>query len=579
MAIIGSMSDRYRRFIPFFLAVLALATVFPGLFLSFEDSEIWGITSSRRIIENPFAITSAHFKPLFSLIYGGVVSLASNDWTALMASRWLTMAFAAAGLYSLYSLGLMLSQDSKNVNERSTAFFTVLYFAVVGTLPLMVVHFPKSRSDSVAAGLTLVASLLILAAKNQTNLRRGLYLTSAISALLITPKSIDFVVVLALMFNLSEVESLTPKHRMVKWAWLLSPLILVSAVAILTSREILLRTLIYWVGSYSDIDLTTLAPWLSALRAIATGPIVALLIGVGLLIGLTRFSKFDLRERTFFLAGTVCLAFIIVHSQKYFFFLASRVPFLALGALPGVLCMEAWARSRLTSDRLMPSKILGLVFFVSLAVTAMTLQNYSGFYLRFQKAVYVSLASYMQKAEITHYWDAIGLFPKRNSIFHYPSPGDETNKRIVEYVEFSRPNVVLRSSKMELLEPDVIAWLASKYIALGDQIFIRYFVLKTGPTCRLDEADFKNQLTGQKFSFPLAMFTRIKYGNRWVRIPIRWSGGNDRDNLQSSEFNGAFIELNNCDQPETQYAITESKPWDALPAPIFSQFFGYDGTL
>lgn len=498
------------------------------------------------------------------------MSLASNDWTALIASRWITMAFAAAGIYSLYSLGLLLSRAS----------IVIPFFAILGTMPLFVVHFPKSRSDTVAASFALIASFLILMLKNKAVARRGLYLFASIAVLLITPKSIDLVAVLGLIFLLGENENSDFKiNRFVKIAWLVSPLILVSIFAILTSREVILKTMIYWIDTYRELDLVSVVTWTPTIRAIVTGPVVTLFVGGGLLLGLANVTQLNPRERTFLLVGGVVLFFIFIHSQKYFFFLASRVPFLALGALPGLLRLGRWIDSLSKPDRPTASKLLVASFFISLLLSVGTLRNYSGFYLRYQKAVYLLLGDYLQRADVTHYWDAIGLFPKRNTLFHYPSPGDETNKRIIDYVELSRPSLVLRSSKMELLEPEMISWLASKYIALGDQIFIRYLTLDSTPTCRLEEADLRKALEGQSLKLPLAMFTRTGYGNRWIRVPIRWSGGNQRDSLESMNFAGASIDLANCDRTGAQYAMTESKPWDALPAPLFSQFFGYDGTL
>lgn len=574
------MSDRSRRYFPFFLAALALATVFPGLFLSFEDSEIWGITSSRRILENPLTLTSAHFKPLFSLIYGSVVQIAANDWGALIASRWVTMAFAAAGLYSLYTLGLTLNSGSDNTANRSKTLATLAFFAIIGTLPVFAVHFSKVRSDSVASSLILIVSLVLFLLKDQRLARRCIYLSGSIAALLVTPKSIDLVIILGLFFRLTEKEnSLENESPLLRFIWLFSPVILFSGLAILTSRELMLRTLIYWIDSYRSVDFTSASAWFAVTRTLVTGPIVILVAVMGAVVGVLSSGKLNARERTCLLVGGVALAFILVHSQKYFFFLASRVPFLALGALPGLLRLVDGIDGFFKPKRSVALKVLVAAFCMSLFLTVSTLQNYSGFYLRYQKAVYQTLSNYLQRSDVTHYWDAIGLFPKRNSIYHYPSPGDETNQRILEYVEFSRPRVVLRSSKMELLEPDMISWLSTKYIPLGDQIFIRFLTLGATPNCRLSKSLLLEKIDGQNLKPPLALFTKIGRESRWLRVPVRWTDGKTQDAIESIDFEGVDISIANCDQAGVQYAFTESKPWDELPAPVFSQFFGYDGTL
>lgn len=224
-----------RRSTPLFLAVLCLATVIPGLFLSFEDSEIWGITSSRRLIDHPWMGTSAHYKPLFSLLFGGIATLANSDWSALITSRWLTISFAAGGFFSMYAMGLQLLEPSPETHRRR--FVTILSYAIFCTMPLVLVHSTKARSDIVSANIILIAGFALIQMSRRSSLQRGLvYTISGLAALLVTPKSIDLVLALGIIFWLTEKNQTAAKWKFIRALWLAGPLVTILAISLVISR-------------------------------------------------------------------------------------------------------------------------------------------------------------------------------------------------------------------------------------------------------------------------------------------------------------------------------------------------------
>lgn len=577
------MLQSVRRYLPVILALLCVATVLPGLFLSFEDSEIWGITSSRRIIDHPFISSSAHYKPLFSVLFGFIAAVANSNWSALMASRWLAISFAAAGLFSLYSLGLMFTRSNRS------RFLTVSIYAVVCTMPLLLLHFTKARSDAVSASIVLIAGFLLAEFESRsTTLRGWLYMSSAGVAILVTPKSIDLAAALGIIFYVTEfrhgLESETgrkpqPKNpAFIRVAWSISPFVAVLLIGLIISREFLVKSFIYWLDTYKGVNLFQASVWGSFQQSIVTAWIPSILIFVGLIAGLFNFRRLIMREKALVIIGWLVAAFITLHSQKYLFFLASRVPFLALGALPGLHLIYEYIATRF---KLRVNIVLAgfmIILLASLTVTGIRLAAYPAFRISEQKAVYLLLEEYLDRTKVTHYWDAIGLFPTRNTVFHYPSPGDRENSEMLRYVETSRPSLIFRTSKMELLEPFFMMWLLPRYAQVNPQIYVRFQMLKPETDCVYTGSQLLKLAEAEMLRQPFALIKRVAADRAWIRVPFETSNGLGRLVIAAEEA-GEEIRLNQCSKAQTQYAITEAGPWDAMPAPAFSRSFGYDGRL
>ncbi len=580
---ITNMLQSVRRYLPIILALLCVATVLPGLFLSFEDSEIWGITSSRRIIDNPLTGSSAHFKPLFSVLFGSIAAVANSNWSALMASRWLAISFAAGGLFSMYSLGLVFTRSNRS------RFVTVSIYAIVCTMPLLLLHFTKARSDAVSASIVLIAGFLLAEFESRSTTLRGFfYLISAGVAILITPKSIDLAAALGVIFYVTEfrhgLESETgfksqPKNStFLRIAWAISPFVAVLLIGLLVSREFLVKSFIYWLDTYKGVNLFQAAIWGSFQQSIVTAWIPSILIFIGLVIGLFGFRRLVMREKALVVIGWLVAGFITLHSQKYLFFLASRVPFLALGALPGLHLIYEYLATRFKLRANVMLAGFTIILLASLTVTGIRLSSYPAFRISEQKAVYLLLEQYLDRTKVTRYWDAIGLFPIRNTVFHYPSPSDRENSEMLRYVETSRPSLILRTSKMELLEPFFMMWLLPRYAAVNPQIYARFQVLEPGGACVYSVTQLLKKAEAEMFQQPLALIKRVAADRAWIRVPFETRSGLGLSVL-TAEAAAEEIRLNQCSKAQVQYAITEAGPWDGLPAPAFSRSFGYDGRL
>lgn len=65
----------------------------------------------------------------------------------------------------------------------------------------------------------------------------------------------------------------------------------------------------------------------------------------------------------------------------------------------------------------------------------------------------------------------------------------------------------------------------------------------------------------------------------WSRIRIHTSSQKQYDSIGEQALSTNELHIEDCGNSEMIFAVTEAGPWEAMPAPYFSQFFGYDGRL
>lgn len=558
---------------PLALTVICLFTVLPGFFLAFEDSEIWGITSSRRFVDDVGSLSSAHFKPLFSAIFGLVVHLAPTDWSALTFSRWLTLALAAGGLFCLYSIAL---ESLKTGRSKS---LTVLLLALFTTMPLFLIHFPKVRSDSVAASFALFGILLLL---RRPQLASIIYLLTSLIVLLITPKSLDLVAALSVFYwNVSR------RPAIQKFAMISGPSASILLIGLLWGRESMARVLMYWLDSYKENSFLGKQHWDHVWISFLSAPASHLILALGLCLGLWKFGSRPPAERTMILAGWTVVLFVLVHSQKFHFFLASRLPFIALAAVPGIFWLFDFLKATQPKWSFFEKRLL-LIFAalvsITLASTTLRHERLSMYEMSQQKIAHEELRKFLVDTGPVTYWDGIGLFPKMNTIFHYPSPGDRENRDLLRYAEMSKPGIVIRTSKMELLEPELFGWLTKHYASIQNFISTRIAIIDPvyfRSNCEVSVTDLDrlreaNQLTGE-----IILLVDTGDSSTWSQFPFAADPiGTRTIRKRLSEFDKAeSIVFKNCRQKNTTFALSSEQPWLAGAPSANLLLFSYDGRL
>lgn len=569
------MLQLVRRHFPYAVVFLCLCTVLPGLFLSFEDSEIWGITSGRRFVDDITVLTSAHYKPLFSAVYGAIVHFAPTDWTALLFSRWTSIIISFGGLLSLHKIA---RHQLESRHSKESVFFALAFLT---TVPLLLVHFTKVRTDSIAASIALVGIFLMLTRPHRANLT--LFIAS-FAVLLVTPKSIDLVAVLGVFYWYHSRSPAESGRRLQRLAWFFGPIALIVAIGLLFGRETMARIFMYWIDSYQSANFFGFEPWAHVWISAASAPINTAALLVGLSIGIFQFKKFTAGERCLTLSAAIVLGFVFIHSQKFHFFLASRLPFLALGALPGFFWSIDFVRSKWT----LPDNRLVLLFsaltMVSLTSFSLRVNESSLFEMGLQHQAHEEIHKFLTDSRPNTYWDGIGIFPKMNSVFHYPSPSDRETSETLRYAEISKPTLVLYTSKMELLDPDLFIWLNQNYAQLNSLVFSRIAKIDRvyiRSNCHVSLKDLNELSASQRLQGNVILLAKIQANMDWNQIPFTTVEREANETQRTLQEIGQTqtVLLKGCENPETAFALTSERPWLTKPVPNGLVFFGYDGRL
>jgi hypothetical protein len=558
------------------MALMSLAIAIPGLHLSLEDSEIWGIASSRRIIDDFSTITSAHIKPLFSAVMGVLVKVAPTDWSALIYARVLAAGFTALGIFCLLSL---LFQSTRSTRQL-LAGWTLVGLSL--SMPVVMLHFPKARSDSMAVSVCL----MFLLAMSMLPAKRILFVSGAITVMLITPKSIDLVACMAVFSLLLSPSNSHPMPLLKLLGWILSPVAMLFALGFAFSREPMVAALTYWIDSYRESPFTSYEHWWPLNMAVKSAWVASLALcsgaGASLYFFLrkVRRANLDELEKAFIISGLMVLIFVFLHSQKYPFFLASRLPFLLMLAIPGWIRLLGPLLERISAARATLWALAIVLSSFSLSVGR--IQRNELFELELQAKAHGELKRFLRDSHNARHWDAIGLFPKSNQIFHYPSPGDSRNQDLLGFVETNRPAIVIRTSKMNLLEPNLFMWLQKNYVLLDHEIYVRAGYLfrdRSKKNCELSgESILQVASSAGLKQQNLILVVKTKANPTWNQIPFRARDRQQFNVLHEStpNFNFTFI---GCTDELTSYAVTEAGPWQARPVFYNSTLFGYDGRL
>jgi hypothetical protein len=226
----------------------------------------------------------------------------------------------------------------------------------------------------------------------------------------------------------------------------------------------------------------------------------------------------------------------------------------------------------------MPLLLTALVS-ITLAITTLRLERFSMYQMRQQQIAHTELRQFILRTGPASYWDGIGLFPKLNTVFHYPSPGDSENKDLIRYAEMAKPNLVLRTSKMELLEPELFGWLTQHYAALNPFISTRIAILDKvyfKPDCKISFTDLEKLRDSSGLKGEIILLVKAGYNSSWNQFPF----SSQPIRTRMSELNRSEpVTIGSCKQDNTSFAIASEQSWHAR-APADRLFlFSYDGRL
>ncbi len=493
-----------------------------------------------------------------------------------MYARIFTVGLGAMAIYCLFHILLLASRAE---GQKSAGWMLA---SLTLTTPLFILHFPKARSDTVASSICLIFVFLIC----QSRFKEWFFAAGAALVLLITPKSLDLVGVLAAFFLFSSSASESSQSFARRAIWLLAPIAAIFAATLAFNRSPIVAALIYGIDSYQQSPFNSYEHWLHLTSSVKSAllPSAALIIG-SILSVLTFISAKRRRhlshiEKSFIVSGLIVLIFGLLHSQKYLFFLASRLPFVLLLGTPGWIRFLEPYFIRISPGRLTLIGIIMILpnFFISIG----KYERHQLFGLGDQALAHRELSRFITESHATFFWDGIGMFPKRNKIFHYPSPGDRKNEDMISFVESSKPSLVIRTPKMNLLEPFLFVWLQKNYVPISADVYIRVGRLSThaaAPDCLISSdsiiASAKN--VGLRDPNLIILIKRVS-DTGWNQVPFRSPEGDEQAELSQTTLSQNF-NFTSCGEDGIRYVVAEAGPWRARPVIYSSSLFGYYGRL
>lgn len=536
---------------------LCLIHLVAAFSLSFEDSEIWGITSSQRIFKMGPLWNSAWFKPLFSLFLGSVNRIAPDNWSALTFSRALSWLFS---IVIVFSMGRLLHNRYRN-------------FLLLLTLlsPIVVLNLTKVRSDIFSVAVALLTLQWLLRSEISQQKKSLIFSLGCSATLLLTPKSLDLY--LMLVFALFQPWPTSPNILRQTFIASISPIAGALVPLLLFSRETLYRLVHYASDSYSNSDFFAAQNWLYVYDMMKTAPIVIAVVAIGLTSAAWNYQRLTWQLRPLFWGAIVSLCYVILAPQKLPFLLSSRLPVWVLGASAGI---QFYSFKSLRQQKAVGT--IAVICAIGISATLWIRSPFRHFEMSIQHEAYLKLDRFLEELGTPSYWDGIGLFPKRNRLFHYPSPGDSSNDEVFQSVVESKPSLILKTSKANLLGPTFENWLRNNYAETGMNIWTRRSTIEPSATCQWPSTLLLEQAIQVGLRPPLALVTSNPIEDllvrRWIRIPFHFTNGAESDVL--SESLPWSIAATDC---EKSLALTEAAPWTLSDAPDFSPLFGFQGLL
>lgn len=525
--------------------------------LSFEDSEIWGITSSQRIFQIGQLWNSAWFKPMFSLLLGSVTQIAPDNWSTLTLSRALSWLFSVSLIFSL----------SRLLSERYRGPLLILTILS----PVVVLNLTKVRSDLYSVAVALLTLQWILLSELSQRKRIFIFFLGSTATLLLTPKSIDLY--LLLVFALFQPWPTSPTLLRQTLIAVISPISGALVPLLFFSPETLFRLVRYASDSYKSSDFFATQNWLYFYDMIRTAPILAATVAIGLASATWNYRRLSWQLRPLLWGAVASLCYTLLAPQKLPFLLSSRLPIWVLGASAG---LQFCSFKSLRQQQIVG--VLAVIIALGVSTVLWIRSPFQHFEMSIQHEAYIRLDRSLAELNPTSYWDAIGLFPKRNRLFHYPSPGDSSNEEVFQAIIDSNPSLILQMSKTKLLGPVFEEWLRTHYAETGTNIWIRRSTIEPSANCQWPSTLLLEQAIQAGLRPPLALVTSNPledlFVRKWIRIPFHFANGAEADSL--SEALPWSVAATDC---EKALALTEAAPWTLSDAPNFSALFGFRGLL
>lgn len=467
--------DRIVLYLRILFVLLGALAATLSLKVYIADSEFWAVTASHQLGQAG-ASASIYMKVVFYGLLKALYFLPLDNLSLVLVAR---LEFAAIAALTAF---VFLRIAKRALGDDLAAL--VLTLVLVSCSFFMTQSF-RIRSDNLASMIFLLVLWSTLGWQDQSKSKwmARAFAVAALNVLLliVTPKSFYFLLIGLVFAVFLPIPSLDRRRKLsaVALAFVTPPFLIFSAfelgalVPALRWAERAYRVALeYFFDSFSGS--VGVSRYLSGddfahvFIFLKQNPIHDFFLLASLALWASRWREIKGERRAYFAMFFASLLLLIFHNQKLPFFIFAILPPLFLGA--GFVWKDIW--SRFTSHRrFAPALAICLALFFLTAASA-THRSISINSNDLQISTLKPLQEFLSE-EKPNYYDAIGLFPRLNRIYAFPSPSDRNNPVIMRVVSQAKPDLILYVTRTLELEPAFGFFLGESYVDLGGGIWLR----------------------------------------------------------------------------------------------------------
>jgi hypothetical protein len=443
----------------FFIFLLFTASL--ALTQHYSHSELWAITTSQYFFNNSGHTMFIYAKPLFHGLLSLFYALPLNDVAHIQWARGLFAFIGALNLWLIYQIA-----TSQLQRRSASLWFTgfILSFHVVFTQCFRV------RSDWFSFSFFLILLYFLLNPRPQG---RAPQKTDRLIPLLIlfsflaTPKAIYLISMGALLYL---IQSPLNRRRLKNAVlYFVVPVGLTLSLATLTGELIfsqfgaLTFALHYYIQSFSTQWL--LSPFVAVQQTLVVNSLQCFVIVTGLFYCGKNIKSGN--NKKYLLITTLAISFILIHPERWEFFLATMVPLLCLPLLTllNVKKYRRWLYGLSPALVVLP---LWLTYGETWLVTN-----------KHQQRAIADLAELTKFFPEESYFDSTGALPRQSFFpFYFDENNPASNQNSQEKARIAKPGLVFLTAKMQIGGGRLLTFLLENYKDRGGGFWLRKDLIK-----------------------------------------------------------------------------------------------------
>jgi len=479
---------RIQDWIAFLAVIVGSVFFYKSLTVFWADSELWAVTLSKEhffLFDSAFHIPDnaigMYFKPLHHLMIKFIYFAFPSHWDIMAINR---IFGAIIGLGSAYVYSRIFHDILSNKKGWAIAFVAIV------TTTLYFERGFRIRADLLASlfhGLVLYEFFRIQrieASKRQIKISMVLIILYETAMVASTVKYLPIWFLLNILYFFLLVGTPKEKYwaRFYKYkfiAQLVAIFILVMAITLFKASFLTdyLKTLSNYASqANSPLFNSYTSKFVHIYRWIIGNP--ALWVGYFSLVlfSITRlffsFEKVFTNEKnknflTFY--SVLLFGYVLMTPEKYAYYIASVSPLFSILAVSYFL----HALAKLKEESGAPINIYGLAGGLLLVKTLLVIIIYSDQWTNFdQRRFQFALKSYIEKNNISSYYDPIGILPRDMKLFAFLGPNQYSqNKVAFEKVMRLEPELIVCTRKCNLLPFGWHRTLVEKYEYNSPSVF------------------------------------------------------------------------------------------------------------